>query len=327
MTQASGDKDDAGDKADVPKTNVVKSEQPTATDKVKLAEKSKQASAKMAPPTKSEERDQIPSAPPWYKTLRADPPAHIRTALGIGMIGLIFLLWWFCTRGDAVDRIISPSKLPSPGETFGSFGSLMKRDLDESIIDTLQRVFIGIGLAAIVGVTVGVFAAAHRGINAAVTPLVIFLRSVPMGALIPITLMLFGDEEGQKTKFIFLAVVAFVFSDTVKAISIVPERYVETAQTLGASRFQIIRKVLVPLALPDILTSLRFQLGLALGYIMLVEEINAPHGLGKLIMGSQRQGPYEHVYLLLFVIALIAFVVDYLLRTIQRGVFPWRRDL
>jgi ABC-type nitrate/sulfonate/bicarbonate transport system permease component len=127
--------------------------------------------------------------------------------------------------------------------------------------------------------------------------------------------------------FIFLAIVPFVFSDTVKAVSIVPERYVETAQTLGATKFQIIRKVLVPLALPDIVTSLRFQLGLALGYIMLVEEINAPLGLGKLIMGSQRQGPYEHVYLLLFVIALTAFLLDLVLRTIQRGVFTWRRDL
>jgi len=83
-----------------------------------------------------------------------------------------------------------------------------------------------------------------------------------MGALIPLTLLLFSDGEKQKWMFIFLAIVPFVFSDTVKAISIVPERYVETAQTLGASRFQIVRKVLVPLALPDIITSLRFMLGL-----------------------------------------------------------------
>ena len=118
-----------------------------------------------------------------------------------------------------------------------------------------------------------------------------------------------------------------MFSDTVKAISIVPERYVETAQTLGASRWQIIRKVLVPLALPDIITSLRFQLGLALGYIMLVEVINTPHGIGTLLMGSERQGLYEHIYLLLFVIAMIAFTLDLVLRTLQRGTFAWRKDL
>lgn len=271
--------------------------------------------------------DAPPAAPPWWKTLRADPPAPIRVALGFGLIGVLLLVWWFMTHGAATERIISPSKLPSPGEVFGSFGELLRRQLADSLIDTLERVFKGVGLAAIVGISVGVVAASNRGVGSALAPLVIFLRSVPMGAMIPLTLLLFADGEHQKTMFIFLAIVPFVFSDTVKAVSIVPERYVETAQTLGATKLQIIRKVLVPLALPDIITSLRFQLGLALGYIMLVEEINAPLGLGKLIMGSQRQGPYEHVYLLLFVIALIAFLLDLVLRTIQRGVFTWRRDL
>src|SRR4030095_1530161 len=101
-----------------------------------------------------------------------------------------------------------------------------------------------------------------------------------MGALIPLTLLLFADGEKQKTMFIFLAIVPFVFSDTVKAISIVPERYGETAQPLGATNLQIVRKVLVPLALPDIITSLRFQLGLALGYIMLAEGVIIERGLG-----------------------------------------------
>ena len=272
-------------------------------------------------------RNRLPSAPAWWRTLRADPPAMIRLALGAGMIALLFGVWWFLTRGDAVDRIISPSKLPSPGEVFGSFGKLMQRDLMDSIIDTLYRVFKGVLLAAVVGVVIGVLAASHRGVNAAIAPFVIFLRSVPMGALIPLTLLLFSTGEKQRVMFIFLAIVPFVFSDTVKAVSIVPDRYIETAQTLGASNFQIIRKVLVPLALPDIITSLRFQMGLALGYIMLVEVIDTDHGLGKMISSSERQGPYEHVYLLLFVIAFIAFMLDLIFRTIQRGSFPWRKDL
>jgi ABC-type nitrate/sulfonate/bicarbonate transport system permease component len=278
-------------------------------------------------PDGPEGKSVIPSPPPWWKTLRADPPPHIRLGLGLGFIALIMILWWFVTRGPAVERIISPVKLPSPGEVFGSFDRLWDRQLIQNTLDTLARVLKGITLAAVVGIAFGILAASHRGVNAAVAPLVIFLRSVPMGAMIPITLMLFGDGEPMKTRFIFLAIVAFVFSDTVKAISIVPERYVETAQTLGASNFQIIRKVLVPLALPDIITSLRFQFGLGLGYIMLVEEINTEYGLGKLIMGSQRQGPYEHVYLILFVVALIAFSIDLLLRTLQRGIFQWRKDL
>lgn len=269
----------------------------------------------------------IPDAPPWYRQLRADPPVTIRLVLGAALVFLVLGVWWFLTRGPVVERIISPVKLPSPGEVFGSFGRLWDRELVHNTIDTLVRVLKGTFMAAIVGVTVGVLAASHRGVNAAVAPLVIFLRSVPMGALVPMTLMMFGDGEGQKSMFIFLAIVGFVFADTVKAVSVVPERFVETALTLGASRFQIIRKVLVPLALPDIITSLRFQFGLSLGYIMLVEAINAEFGLGKLINVSRTKGPFEHVYLLLFVIAFIAFGLDLLLRTLQRGAFPWRKDL
>ncbi len=302
-----------------------------ATKDAKKAEPAKGSgtASKEAPKELDPEDDpnRLPTAPPWWRTLRADPPTHISAALGIGLIVLIFGVWWLVTRGAPTERIISPSKLPSPGEVFSSFGRLMDRNLVDGILATLERVFKGVGLAALIGISVGVVAASHRGVGATMAPLVIFLRSVPMGALIPLTLMLFSDGEKQKWMFIFIAIVPFVFSDTVKAISIVPERYVETAQTLGASRFQIIRKVLLPLALPDILTSLRFQLGLALGYIMLVEIINAPRGIGALFLGSERQGLFEHTYLLLFVVALIAFTLDLVLRTLQRGVFAWRKDL
>jgi ABC-type nitrate/sulfonate/bicarbonate transport system permease component len=287
--------------------------------------------AKVKPPepqaVPDDDPNKIPEAPPWYKTLRGDPPPLTKTVLGVGLIAFMLLVWWLLTMGDPVNRIVSPSKLPSPFEVFGSFGRLMDRNLIESIVDTLERVVIGVGLAALVGVTLGVIAGAHRGIGATVMPLVIFLRSVPMGALTPLTLMLFGDGEKQKSMFLFLAIVPFVFSDSLKAISIVPERYVETAQTLGASRLQIMRKVLVPLALPDIITSLRFQFGLGLGYITLAEQIDTERGLGALITGSEKRGLFEHIYLLLFVIAFLAFMIDLLLRTLQRGSFPWRKDL
>ena len=311
--------------------------EPKAAPKPAAKPAPKQIDAERVPPDKKAQEakasaghdEGIPPPPPWYRTLRADPPALIRFALGASFIALIFLLWWFLTRGGPTDAFISPNKLTSPGDTFGSLRKLTDRDLGDSILDSLQRVFLGIGLAAIVGITLGVTAGAHRGVSATIAPLVIFLRSVPMGALLPLTAMMFGDGEKQKWLFIFLAVVPFVFSDVVKAVASVPDRYVETAQTLGASRMQIILKVLVPLSMPDIVTSLRFQIGLALGYIILAEAGSTfvAHGLGKMIAISERLGPREHIFLLLFVITLIAFGIDLLLRTLQRGLFSWRKDL
>lgn len=270
---------------------------------------------------------ELPAPPVWWKTLRADGPAHIRFALGAGFIAFIFLIWWLLTRGAVTDRVISPVKLPSPGEVFSAFGALIERDLIGAIIATLSRVFAGIALAAIIGIGLGVLASSFRALAAALMPLVIFLRSVPMGALLPLTVMWFSIGDEQKRMFIFLAVVPFVFSDTMQAISSVPERYVETAQTLGASRWQIIHKVLLRLALPDIVTSLRFQVGLGLGYITLAEAIATETGVGALINTSQRRGLQDHTYLILFIIALLAFGIDLCIRTFQRQLFYYRKDL
>ncbi len=88
---------------------------------------------------------------------------------------------------------------------------------------------------------------------------------------------------------------------------------------------QGIRKVLFPLALPDIVNSLRLLFGLAFGYIMLAEVINAELGLGAIINLSQRQGPREHIYLALILIALLAFAIDRGILALQRRLFPYRR--
>src|SRR4029450_11544529 len=93
---------------------------------------------------------------------------------------------------------------------------------------------------------------------------------------------------------------------------------------LGASQFQTVTKVLVPLALPDIYSSLRHLFGLAFGYIMLAELINAGHGLGYLLMNSQRRGLSEHIYLILIIIGLLAYGIDRVLLWFQRGLFPYR---
>jgi len=266
--------------------------------------------------------------PPWYATLRQDPPSWLGKLLGLAFVALIVLVWYLFTAGDLpTDRAISPSKLPSPGEVAGAYDDLLERHLGDSIVATLMRVLIGFFWATLVGVGLGVIAASFRAVNAFLNPLVLFGRSLPLAALIPLTILWFGIEETQKQMFIFIAAVPFVFSDTVAAISLVPQRYIETAQTLGASRFQIVRKVLFPLALPDIVTGLRFLFGLSLGYIMLAEVINADAGLGFMINQGERLGYIDQNYLLLIVIGILAYLVDWVIRFLQRHAFPYRKDL
>jgi NitT/TauT family transport system permease protein len=258
--------------------------------------------------------------------LRISPPRMTRRLVGAGSVALVVLVWWIATSGlGSEDRWISPVILPSPLEVMRSFPVLLnERALMQSIAATLKRVLVGFGLAAAIGVPFGILAGSWRVIEAAGAPLALFGRNLPVAALIPLTILWFGIDETQKVMFIFIACVPFVYADAVAAITSVPDRYVETAQTLGAKPVQIVMKVLVPLALPDIYNSLRHLFGLAFGYIMLAELINAEHGLGYLLMASQRRGLSEHIILILIIIGLLAYGIDRVLFWFQRGLFPHR---
>ena len=174
--------------------------------------------------------------------------------LGLGAIALCLVLWWIFTAGATPEtRMISPVVLPSPAEVLRSLPSLLtERALLESVAATLRRVLTGFALAILVGVPLGILAGSYRALDAALAPIALFGRNIPIAALIPLTILWFGIEETQKTMFIFLATVPFVFSGTVEAVLGVHDRYVESAQTLGASQRQVVSKVLIALALPSI---------------------------------------------------------------------------
>jgi ABC-type nitrate/sulfonate/bicarbonate transport system permease component len=177
----------------------------------------------------------------WF-TLRAAPPRLVRRLLGLAGIAIVLAIWWGVTFGAVAEsRLISPVVLPSPGEVLASIPTLFReRALLQSAAATLQRVIAGFGLAILVGVPLGILAGAYRLFDALTTPISVFMRNIPVAVLIPLTILWFGIDETQKTMFIFIATVPFVFFDAARAIAGVNDRYVETAQTLGASNRQVV---------------------------------------------------------------------------------------
>ena len=337
----------------------------------------------------------------WWKralTIRDAPSYAEGLVFGTACIGFVLFVWWLLTVGEGDARLVDAYTLPSPGETFASFPDLWKRGLSLSIVISLGRVIGGFMLATAIGVPLGIVAGSYPRVNAFFKPLVIFGRSIPIAALIPLTMVWFGLGEFNKVMFIFLATLAFVIFDTVNTVNAVPNRFIDTAYTLGAHgsrkkgariaaiagviygllimigwhvlsesngsgmfaetpdpsepswaaqlfstagfiRFavgfvmgfilwfpivghQVLRKVIFPLALPDIVNSLRLIFGLAFGYIMLAEVVNAKTGIGALIINSQRRGFNEHIYLCLFLITLVAWGIDRSIMLLQRQLFP-----
>ena len=269
-----------------------------------------------------------PSAARPAKPLRGEVPAVTGAFWGVACVACVAALWFLATVGEAESRFISPVFLPSPTETVAKVPAVFgERRLVASTLVTLSRVCMGFGLAALVGVPLGVLAACFPVVRSLLAPLTVFGRNIPIAALIPLTFFFFGIGEFQKVMFLFIACVAFVVSDTTVAVLDVPERYIDTALTLGATRLQIILKVLVPLAAPAIFNSLRLLFGIAFGYVMLAEAValgGETGGVGYLINVSQRRGDREPILIVLVVIPLVAYAIDRLVWWLQCDLFPHR---
>ncbi len=243
-----------------------------------------------------------------------------------------FLAWWYVTQGDHEERILGYSQLPSPKEAVEYFPKLWDSKSPQShllnnTVKSLSRVAIGFSLALLVGVPLGVAAGCFSIVRAFLSPLILFGRNIPVAALTALVFALFKSGETEKFMFIFIACVAFIISDAADAIRDVAERYIETALTLGASRLQIVLKVLVPLALPTIFNSARVLFGLAFGYIMLVEVVNdsdGAGGLGNLLNVGRKRGITEIMAIIILTIPLVAWMIDQCLSLLQCLLFRWK---
>jgi len=161
-------------------------------------------------------------------------------------------------------------------------------------------------------------------VKAAFTPLTVFGAYLPIPTLVPLTLSLFGTGEMQKVMFLALAFSIYLVPLFVAAVDAVDDTYLKTAYTLGASKGETVGRVLLPIAWPEIWQAMRLGFGVGWSYILLAEMVDVGRGIGGIIITSQRRGPREHIYLVLAMIVIVAFVTDRLWAVVGRFLFPYR---
>jgi ABC-type nitrate/sulfonate/bicarbonate transport system permease component len=256
-------------------------------------------------------------------------PVSRTAALLLGSIPVagLLLLWAALTHGAAEERVISPVILPSPFEVVGSFKSLwFDAGLIWAILASTGRVAGGFAIGLAFAFPLGLMMGAFSRVNALFAPIALFGGYLPIPALVPLTMSLFGIGEWQKVMFLALAFFVYLLPLFVKAIHEVDNAYLQTAYTLGASKAQVLRHVLLGVAFPRLFHAMRLGFGIGWSYIILAEMVAADRGLGNIIIVAQRRGPREHIYLVLVTIVLIAWATDKLWRLLGEWLFPYMEE-
>jgi NitT/TauT family transport system permease protein len=258
---------------------------------------------------------------------------HIRPGLRLALSVVpfvLFLAWWvWATAGPAAEaRRISPTILPSPGEVVLRLPSLWYDSaLMRNILLSLMRVLGGFLLAALVALPLGIAMGSFARIGAAFGMFAALLSYIPIPAIVPLTIAWWKTGEEQKVGFLALGTFAFLLPLVVRYVNGVDHRYLLSAYAQGASPWQVVRRVLVPIALPDIANALRLCLGIGWAYIVLAEVIKTGEGLGgvgNLIMVFQRRGHMEEVYLTVGAIMLVGAMLDRSCARLVTWLFPYR---
>jgi NitT/TauT family transport system permease protein len=234
----------------------------------------------------------------------------------------IIVLAWYAI---AYSGLINPSLVPTPHAVAARFWSLLTegRLLQDMWMST-QRVFLGVASGIVLAVPIGFLLGWYRGVRQFIDPLINFFRALPPIALIPLVIVYFGIGESAKVAILFYASFFAGVIVMYEGVSQISPIFVRVARTLGATDGEVFRKVILPLAVPHILTALRVSLGVAWATLVASELIAAQEGLGALIQNASSFFQLDIIYVGIICIGLIALLMDLALRAASRRLVAWQ---
>ncbi|MBW1216054.1 taurine ABC transporter permease TauC [Pantoea allii] len=241
---------------------------------------------------------------------------------------LLLFIWWSVTALG----LIAPLFLPSPQQVVRKLllvagpQGFMDATLWQHLAASLTRMLIALTAAAAIGIPVGMAMGISPVVRALIDPLIELYRPVPPLAYLPLMVIWFGIGETSKILLIFLAIFAPVVLSTVAGVRNAQQVRLRAAASLGANRWQQLRWVILPGALPEILTGLRIGLGVGWSTLVAAELIAATRGLGFMVQSAGEFLATDVVLAGIAVIAVVAFSLELSLRALQRRLTPWNGE-
>jgi taurine transport system permease protein len=276
----------------------------------------------------SQSTTRTPAAQPSgvVKTSRFKTPGE-GSSVGISIVTVIILLaLWFAATNLGW---VKPLFLPSPQAVFQQFyeyltGQANDKPLWQHFSASLLRVTVAFWLAFLVAVPLGIAMGMSRVARGIFDPPIEFYRPLPPLAYLPLIIIWFGIDETPKILLIFLSCFAPLALAARSGMRSAAQEQINAAYSMGASYFQVIRHVILPAALPDILVGMRIAIGFGWTTLVAAEMVAANVGLGQMVLNASNFLRTDIVIMGIIVIGMIAYIFDLFMRWIEKCLVPWK---
>lgn len=240
---------------------------------------------------------------------------------------LFFLIIISVWELSAFLKIIDVFFFPPPSKIIGTACVMLKTgELQQHILVTLTRFFLGLFFGAGLGLIIGYFCGVSKKINSVIEPLIYLIYPIPRFALLPFITLIFGLGLGSKVFFISMAAFFVTFISTINGIKQINSNFLEVAVHYGARGCNLFRSVVLPGSLPAIFAGFRISIGLALTYTIIVEFLTSSDGIGAMMWLSLQNLKIERLFLGAAVIALFNVFSIFLLKHFEYYFIPWNRQ-
>jgi sulfonate transport system permease protein len=267
------------------------------------------------------------SAPAGLVRLEPTPSRERNRAVSIMLraLGPLVLLafWWIgASTGFLAGQLSSPSRV------LDTFADLWQhQQLLHQVTTSLRRALSGAAIGVSIGLVLGAIAGLWRIGEELLDSSLQMLRTIPFLALVPLFIVWLGIGETPKIVLIAMATVFPMYLNTYNGVRSVDRKVLEGMRSFGVTGWRLVRDVVFPLALPSILTGLRFALGVSVLALIAAEQINSSAGLGYLMLQAQNYQQGDVLVVCIIIYAALGLLADILVRVLERFTMPWRSSV
>ncbi|MFO1282828.1 MAG: ABC transporter permease subunit [Burkholderiales bacterium] len=240
-------------------------------------------------------------------------------------IAVLFVIWFVVTHFGW----IKPLFLPKPATVFEQFveyltGAANDKPLWDHFVASMFRVFSAFVLACLTAIPVGIAMGMSRVARGIFDPPIEFYRPLPPLSYLPLIIIWFGIDEMPKVLLIYLACFAPLALAARSGMKSASQEQIHAAYSMGATYWQVIRYVILPSSMPEILVGMRIAIGFGWTTLVAAEMVAAHVGLGQMVLNASNFLRTDIVVMGIIVIGVVAYLFDLLMRKIERMVVPWK---